>query len=148
MTFDTLSLSKIAALFSSVKSPAEERQQLRLAIAEFELLAAQYTPTGNDVGENYREGMKETGQQDCIDESLNTSTYISYMLEQGWLKWHKLEERAFRAPWLFDQHWSAQISQINTGTRYVVDSWFFDNGQPAVIQTLADWLDKQEPIQP
>ena len=26
------------------------------------------------------------------------------------------------------------------GERYVVDSWFVDNGEPAVVLPLAEWL--------
>lgn len=31
------------------------------------------------------------------------------------------------------------------GARYVVDSWFVDNGEPAVVLPLADWLDGEGP---
>ena len=31
------------------------------------------------------------------------------------------------------------------GTRYVVDSWFVDNGEPAVVLPLAEWLNGEGP---
>jgi len=31
------------------------------------------------------------------------------------------------------------------GARFVVDSWFVDNGEPAVVLPLADWLDGEGP---
>ena len=40
---------------------------------------------------------------------------------------------------IFD-HWSALIEEKSTAQRYVVDSWFRDNGQPAVIMSLGNWM--------
>lgn len=34
---------------------------------------------------------------------------------------------------------------VRPGARYVVDSWFVDNGEPAVVLPLADWLDGEGP---
>lgn len=34
---------------------------------------------------------------------------------------------------------------VAPGARYVVDSWFVDNGEPAVVLPLADWLDGEGP---
>jgi len=43
----------------------------------------------------------------------------------------------------FDVHWTAVIEDASDYQQYVVDSWFFENGKPPVIQTLEDWLDKK-----
>jgi hypothetical protein len=42
---------------------------------------------------------------------------------------------------VFPAHWSAVIEEKRGGavSQFVVDSWFVDNGQPAVILPLADW---------
>jgi hypothetical protein len=43
---------------------------------------------------------------------------------------------------IFPAHWSAVIEEKKTSgeaERFVVDSWFVDNGQPAVILPLAEW---------
>jgi len=42
---------------------------------------------------------------------------------------------------VFPAHWSAVIEEKTGGEaqRFVVDSWFVDNGQPAVILPLAEW---------
>jgi hypothetical protein len=52
---------------------------------------------------------------------------------------------------VFD-HYSAQIEEIGKSVsadekpaRYVVDSWFVDNGQPAVVMPLENWLAGEGP---
>jgi hypothetical protein len=41
----------------------------------------------------------------------------------------------------FPVHYSAVIEELADGeaARFVVDSWFVDNGQPAVILPLDEW---------
>lgn len=131
-------------LFERVSSPAEERARIRLAIANLEQIAARYLPTGNDIGGNYAQDMIEEGKQDCIDESTNSTTYLNFLQQQGWLHWHTVEERVHRATYIFDDHWAAQIRERDTGQIYVVDSWYHDNGQPPIIQILEDWKRKRE----
>ena len=40
----------------------------------------------------------------------------------------------------------AVIEDLDSGSRYVVDSWFFDNGQPPHIVRLEDWYAGQDPV--
>ena len=137
-------INRLADLFSEVDSALEERTRIRLAIANMELIAARYLPTGNDIGGNYTQGMVEDGKQDCIDESTNTTSYLKFLDQQGWLHWHTVEERVHRAPYIFDDHWAAQIRERTTNEIYVVDSWYRDNGKPPVIQKLEDWKRKRD----
>jgi hypothetical protein len=98
-----------------------------------------------DLGRNLR-GFGKTGQMDCIDESTNTTTYL-YMLEQaGYLKWHTLVDRSTRfGIFIGMPHATAVIEDINTHTRYAVDSWFFDNGIPPAIIELSAWKKGRDP---
>ena len=128
-------------LFTDVYSAREEREQIRYAIASIERIVARTLPTGNDVGGNYADNMIDEGQQDCIDESTNTMAYLSFLDSQGWLKWHSIQDRVRRAPYKFDDHWAAQIREHQNNQPYVVDSWFYDNGQLPVVQKLEEWQD-------
>jgi hypothetical protein len=139
---DTDTLGK---LFHNVASATDERRNISLAIATMESIAARSLPTGNDLGGNYTPGMIEEGKQDCIDESINTTTYLRFFQQMDWLRWHTVGKRVHRAPYFFDGHWAAQIQEKVTGAIYIVDSWYRDNGQPPVIQTLDAWKDKQDP---
>jgi len=131
-------------LFHNVTSAEEERKNISFSIANMEKISARYLPTGNDLGGNYTPDMPEEGKQDCIDESTNTTTYLNYFQKHGWLHWHIVGERVHRAPYLFDDHWAAQILENKTGAIFVVDSWYRDNGQPAVIQSYEDWKNEQD----
>jgi len=136
-------LAVISTLFLHTASAREERSSIRQAIALMEQIAGRQLPTSNDVGGNYQGGVPKNGQMDCIDESLNTTTYLTFFQQHDLLHWHTVEKRAFRAPYLLDQHWSAQIRELKTGRRYVVDSWFDDNGKPPLIQPVEDWQKKR-----
>ena len=123
-------------------TPADERQRIRAAIALMERIAGEQTLTGNDVGKNRRH--PDGGQQmDCLDETANTTTYLLLFQQEGWLHYHEVMERAFRAPLFFDSNFAALVREIATGQRYVVDSWFLDNGRPPYVQEMSLWLDKE-----
>jgi hypothetical protein len=126
----------------AARSAAEERDMIRRAIAVLEHIAGTQTPTHRDRGGN---AIPENnhGQMDCIDESTNTSSYLSRLEAHGLLRWHRVAERAYRAPYWIDVHWAGQIVEIATQDRYVVDSWFLDNGELPYVQALNDWLRKE-----
>ena len=123
-------------------SAAAERTMIRQAIAILEDIAGTQTPTYLDRGRNPIVD-DWPGQMDCIDESTNTKHYLDLLQERGLLHWHRVVERAYRAPYVFDQHWAGQIVELETLDSYVVDSWHLDNGKPPYIQALNDWLRKR-----
>lgn len=121
---------------------AEERDQIRRAIGWMEVLIGRHTPTHRDLAadELTAAGRRESGQLDCIDESVNTTTYLRLFESSGFLKHHVVIEEAYRRA-LFDQHWAGQIRERATGRRFVVDSWFQPNGYLPIIQDSEDWED-------
>lgn len=141
VTLTRLDWAVLRAAFPKPRTAVEERIAIAQAVAWFEQLAAEVTPIHRDRGGNPLTAT-QPGQLDCIDESLNTTALLILLDQQGLLHWHRILERAYRAPWVLDQHWSAQIEELGTGQRFVVDSWPQDNGQPALIQTYEDWRGK------
>ena len=135
----------ITPLETPSESAEKERDAVAAAIAIMEEIVGSKTGTGQDLGENLR-GIMKTGQMDCIDESTNTTTYL-YMLEQaGYLKWHTLVDRSTRfGIFVGMPHTTAVIEDINTHTRYAVDSWFFNNGIPPAIIKLSAWKKGWDP---
>jgi len=123
-------------------SAAGERDMIRQAIALLENVAGSQTPTYLDRGRNPVVD-DWPGQMDCIDESTNTKRYLELLQAHGLLRWHRVVERAYRAPYVFDQHWAGQIIELETLDSYVVDSWHLDNGSPPYIQALNDWVRKR-----
>ncbi len=118
----------------------QEREQIRHAVGWMEELVGRYTPTHRDVAGNLPDNAQMPGQLDCIDESRNTTTYLKLLQANALLRFHRVVERAYRRA-LFDQHWSGQIEELASGERYVVDSWFQDNGMLPYIQTAKSWRD-------
>ncbi len=118
----------------------EEREQIRQAIGWLEVIVGRYTPTQDDIAGNLRSDVDKAGQLDCIDESRNSTTYLRLLERAGVLRFHVVVERAYRRA-IFDQHWSAQIEEIETGNRYVVDSWFQDNGFLPHVEQSEVWKD-------
>ena len=80
---------------------------------------------------------------DCIDESVNTTSYLRLFETFGGLRWHRVSGRVVRSPYVFDLHWAGQLVERATQQHYAVDSWYLDNGGLPYIQPLDEWQDKQ-----
>ena len=105
-----------------------------------EVLVGRHGPGREDRALDLKHVAYRIGQMDCVDESINTTTYLKLFEEGGLLRWHRVVERIQRRA-LFDAHWAGQIQEIETGDRYVIDSWFQDNGLLPNVQRTEDWSD-------
>lgn len=119
-----------------------EKQAIRLAVATMERFSGEIAGTGLDKAGNYP-GYDLPGQMDCIDESTNTFQYLSALEELDLLKWHRVDLKQRRMVW-FITHWTATISELESGRRFAVDSWYRDNGEPPYIQPIEDWQRKRD----
>ena len=117
-----------------------ERDHIRQAIGWMEVLVGRHGPGRKDRALDLKHVDNRTGQMDCVDESINTTTYLKLFEKQNLLRWHRVVERIQRRA-LFDAHWASQIEEIQTGDRYVIDSWFHDNGLLPNVQKTEDWTD-------
>lgn len=117
----------------------EERAQIAKAIGEFERIVGAKNGTAADLAGTFFDG-KLTGQLDCNDEAINTTTYMRLLKANGLIALHEIEDTRTRnfffTGW---PHTTAVIRDIKTNERYAVDSWFYDNGKPATIVTFAKW---------
>lgn len=148
--------NEIKAFFRKpAATPAEERGQIKKAAGWFELIAGRHSPIRLDKGRNEfpgrfkRAGLNEdeqraaagrVGQMDCIDESVNMTTYLAVMERAGLFRHHRVVERAHRQS-AVDQHYAGQIEEIDSGQRWVVDSWFYDYGSLPYIESAEEWHD-------
>ena len=121
-------------------SAVAERVQIRQAIGWMEVLVGRHGPGRKDRGLDLQNVDKAIGQMDCIDESVNTTTYLKLFENHGLLRWHQVAERIQRRG-LVDAHWASQIKEIVTGDHYVIDSWFHDNGMLPNVQRTTEWTD-------
>jgi hypothetical protein len=138
---------KIQALFEPApKSAQEERVRLAKAVALMEKLVGPKANTANDKAYNFRGMMAEGNQQDCIDESTNSTTYLTMMEQDGLLRFHKVLDKSTRGWFIMGHpHTTAVIRDNNSGIEYAVDSWFHDNGEDAEVVPLDLWFKGWDP---
>ncbi|KAA3634643.1 MAG: hypothetical protein DWQ08_00255, partial [Proteobacteria bacterium] len=67
-------------------TPEAERQQIKQAVGWMEVVIGKHTPTHRDTGLDLDYGGEFPGQLDCIDESLNTTTYLRLFEHYGLLR--------------------------------------------------------------
>ena len=126
----------------------QERERIAQAIALMEAMVGPLTGTEHDKGRNFQ-GVGIEGQMDCIDESTNTTTYLTMLFKDGLLKWHSVEDRATRGFFIFGwPHTTAVIREAGSGALFAVDSWFLDNGAEPFIVPLEMWTQGWEPPEP
>lgn len=144
--FSEAQLRDIGRQLSVAVDAAEERKLLAVAVGELYGWAGQQSDIRNDRGGNYADG-HAPGKMDCIDHSTSTTRLLKLLQARGSLRWHRVLEPEVRNwAFVFPAHWSAVIEEKKDGgARFVVDSWFVDNGQPAVILPLAEWKEGAGP---
>lgn len=146
VTLDKSTWIKLGKYFSVVPvSAAAERRQISLAIAMFEKVTGPIAETQFDQARNSLSGWSDR-QLDCIAETVNTTTYLLLLQQQGWLKWHTVgypKHRGFIT--LHAPHNAAVITEKATGNEYVVDSWFHKNGEQPEIVTVKQWSNGYDP---
>ena len=149
VALDESQWARIASAFAAPAGDAqEERARIAEAVARFETIVGAITGTDDDRAENQR-GDNWQGQMDCIDESTNTTTYLRILTRQGLLRFHRVEARVTRGFFFFGwPHTTAVVSDVKTGARWAVDSWFFENGKPPVIVPLELWKTGWRPEKP
>lgn len=142
LSLDEAEWTAVRHLFEpAAESASAERRMIGEAIAMIERYVGARIGTDKDIaGIAYIRAGDRT-QQDCIDESTNTTTYLTMMIEDGLIRRHALTRPASRGVFL-DFRWyhqSAVIAEIGAGTEYVVDSWYNANGKPPLVTTLRAW---------
>jgi hypothetical protein len=153
VVFSDEQLRELASLLGAAQDAAQERAAISVAVGRLHGWAGEQSPISADRGENYADDAVY-GKMDCIDHSTTTTRMLRMMESQGMLRHHRVLEPVLRRSVLILEHFSAQIEEIDDMSlaaklappgRYVVDSWFFDNGQPAAVMPLANWQAGESP---
>jgi hypothetical protein len=127
-------------LFAAVDAE-NERKTLANVIGLFYGWAGDQSDIRNDRAGNFNDD-NLPGKMDCIDHSTSTTRLLKLLEARHYLRWHRVLEPVARdVATVFFVHHSAVIEEKTAGEapRFVVDSWFVDNGQPAVILPLGEW---------
>ena len=134
-------LGEIRRLLFSAVDQASEREMLADAMGRLYRWAGEQSDIRNDRGGNYADGHMP-GKMDCIDHSTSTTRLLELLAGHAYLRWHRVDvPQARHFLGLIASHWSAVIEEIDSEPpqRFVVDSWFVNNGEPAVILPLEAW---------
>ena len=134
-------LGLVRRMLAAAADAASERQVLADVVGRLYGWAGEQSAIHNDRAGNYADD-NVSGKMDCIDHSTSTTRLLRLLEGRNYLRWHRVlapEARYFAR--VFVSHWSAVIEDMtgSEAARFVVDSWFVDNGQPAVILPLAEW---------
>ncbi len=123
------------------KTPEGERIKIAQAIALMEKQMGAAIGTDKDLPKAplMRQSTKEL---DCIDETINTTTYLNFLEQEDLLKFHSVGDPVYKGYMLNGvyPHNSASIKEVETGDIYVVDSYIFANGEEPNIRRLDSWL--------
>ncbi|MDR1935329.1 MAG: hypothetical protein LBS49_07080 [Candidatus Accumulibacter sp.] len=160
--FSDAQLEELGRMLRRARTPAEEREAIGEAVGHMLAWAGQQSPIGADRGGNYKDDAVY-GKMDCIDHATTTTRLLRLLQRRGPLRFHRVLEPALRLRFVLFPHYSALIEELPEGgaerdkedkedeadgatpARFVVDSWFFDNGRPAAVMPLDAWLDGESP---
>lgn len=143
-------LRRVGRALAAAKNAEAERDAISVTIGRLLKWAGKQTPIAVDKGGNMADD-EVSGKMDCIDHSTTTTRLLHMLEENHWLRYHHTLEPVARRHFVFFEHHSAQIEEVSAdfkgeaSPRFVVDSWFVDNGQPAVVMPLASWLAGEGP---
>lgn len=150
-------LRRVQELLGDGFDAVHERALLGVTVGWMLGWAGLQTPISADRGGNFADD-DVYGRMDCIDHSTTTTRLLQLIERRGWLRFHRVLAPALRTNFFIFDHYSAQIEEVEKVEyaeksvpaderpgRYVVDSWFVDNGQPAVVMPLENWLAGEGP---
>ena len=124
-------------------TPYEERRAVAYAIGWIERRVGDAIGTKDDRAGMDFMGSGDPTQQDCVDESTNTTSYMLVLQDNGLLRHHTVarpfaKDQLWRgvAGWT---HWTAVLAENATPQRWAVDSWIYANGENPAIVEVENW---------
>lgn len=121
-----------------------ERRRIALALARLDQLVSGRIGTLVHQRREYNSG--DPSQYDCIDESLNTWTYLTILDHEGLLRDHRVGDLAHAGTVLdFDFRNTATLVSKADGTSYAIDPTLVDVGEPPPIVPLQRWVASYPP---
>ena len=134
-----ISLFEVASL-----SSRHERALLAEYIARMEQYVGRETHTQFDHAGTFPVFINvkkhKSDQMDCIDESINTLSYLKILDSEGLINYHNISGLVTRGGISAGYpHTAVLLEDKLSSKKYVIDSWFFDNGRPAVVVPYELW---------
>ena len=131
---------RVRAAFEPLASSASgELGQIAAAIAVLETEVGERTGTSTHQRRELNTG--DATQLDCIDESVNTWTYLTMLDRDGLIRMHRVGGLVHGGSLMgLSMRNTAVIEKKTTGVAYAVDPWLVDAGQRPPIFPLSIWL--------
>jgi hypothetical protein len=133
----------VAAAFTPrAKDAPTERRQIAHGVALLQLLVGQQTGTAahqwTHRDKNILPNLSDPTQLDCIDEAVNTWTYLTLMERGGLLHFHRVAKLSHA----FDHNGprNAAVLQEIGGQYFAIDPALVDVGVPPPIIPLDSWI--------
>ncbi len=138
--------ARVQKIFHPMPTNASgERKNIAKAIGMIETIVGKLSDTAGDQGGTFS-GIFSYRQMDCEDEAVNTATYMTMMRRDGMIIFHELLRPAYRGFFLNGwPHMATVIAEKDKGEKFVVDSWFLNNGEPPFILPYKKWKNGWRP---
>ncbi|WPL18163.1 hypothetical protein Thiowin_03222 [Thiorhodovibrio winogradskyi] len=124
-------------------------QRVRIGVWQMELLAQKYQPLlANDLAINdFEAGVH--GRMDCVDNTSNTTTYLHILRDiQALTGWSVASPKVRSGLDITATHWTAVISDRDSGNPWSIDSWYRPNGHLPMVMPLSNWSDRKKAWNP
>ncbi len=117
----------------------KERKDIAEAVGLIERLVGQRTGTLVHQQDS-RFNLGDPTQMDCVDDSVNTWTYLNILNREGLLHYHSLAGLAHRGTLLtLDFSNTAVLAENGTGRKFAIDPWLGETGVPPPVFPLPLW---------
>ena len=141
---------RVAAVFSPPpKNAQDERHRIAKAIALMQHLVGAQTGTSvhqwTHKDRRILPNFGDPSQLDCIDEAVNTWTYLTMMERSGLFRFHHVANLAYAGLPNDTDPRNAAVVQERDGSHFAVDPSLVDAGVPPPIIPLEKWLGKWPP---
>ena len=137
--FTDAELSNLGAELRQAGSPKEERAIVANVIGKMYQIAGRQSLIRFDRAGNYFDD-HPSGKTYCIDHSQTTTRFLRLLESHGYLHWHRVLDPVVRKAFYIFDHFSAAI-ETNEGEQiFVVDSWFVEQGESALVFPLKEWM--------
>jgi hypothetical protein len=141
--FSPADMARLHRLVAAGKAtPDAERQALGRAVQWFEVTVGPIAGTSHDKLKGDVLLIPDPSQEDCIDESTNTTTLLKLIESRGWLLHHTVgptKERGFLLDGRYP-HNTAVVIEKSGGERWAIDSWTHANGEFPDIMPISEWV--------
>lgn len=139
-----------AALTPPARDARAERAKVALALATMQRIVGVKTGTGVHQWTHkdmmILPNLGDPTQRDCIDEAVNTWTYMTMMERAGLLRFHTVAALGYAGlPADTNPRNTAVLRETSGGALYAIDASLVDGGEPPYIIPLTVWASAWPP---